>query len=82
MDGVLNLQRHIEAYLGGTLALPALHDWLGQTAATIDCSGDERARQLAARTWRILSEYGAGHRDEASVRLELQRLLPAERVSR
>jgi hypothetical protein len=82
MDPVTEIQRQIEAYLGEIRSIEDLYDWVGEVAARIDRAGDDSARRLLAGMWMVLSEYSAGHRDEASVRLELQKLLPAQRVSR
>jgi hypothetical protein len=81
MDLVMEIQRQIEANLGGKQSIADLYDWVGEVAARIDRAGDESAKRLLAGMWMVLSEYSAGHRDEASVRLELQRLLPAQWAS-
>jgi hypothetical protein len=81
MELVAELHEHIQASLDGRMSLSELEGLLSDVAITIDQAGHEEARQLAARIWRLISEYGAGHRDEDSLHLEFRSLLPNGRVS-
>ena len=76
MHVLLEVQNNIRAYLEGTLSLDDLEDWLAEYALALDAAGDIEAQGLSARAWRLISEYGYGHRSEESVRAELSQLLP------
>jgi len=77
MDLVLEHKKSVRAYLDGMLSLSDLEDWLGRYAEAVDEVDDTRARQLYAKTWRVISEYSSAHRDEQSVRSELKKLVAA-----
>lgn len=67
-------ERHIREYLDGLISASNLQAWLGD--ALPETPANEPAARVMADVWRLLSEYGYGHRDENSLRLDLSRMLP------
>lgn len=78
MELLLQANKHISAYLDGLLSASDLQDWLADVSPGV--SENESEARFAANIWRVISEYGYGHRDENSLRSELVRLVPGVRV--
>jgi hypothetical protein len=76
VDQLQELYKRIESYLRGELPLEGLEDWLGDSVAVIAATQDSGAQALSGRVWRLISEFGYGHRSEESLRSELSGLLP------
>ena len=71
------LQHLIREYVAGHLAFDVLYRWVAGHVQEIDVSGDELLQALADEVWILSSEWAGGARDEAEVRNELARLVPA-----
>ena len=82
MDLLHEHQKSVQAYLDRALSLQELEDRVADLAASVAEEGAGAAGHLSAGVWRLISEYGYGHRDEESVRSELARLLAIPHVSR
>jgi hypothetical protein len=62
MDLLLESKSRIAAYLDGSLSPTELQSWLGE--ASPDASENMPAGRFFGDVWRLISEYGYGHRDE------------------
>jgi len=76
MDLAAEIQERVRAYLRGTTSLATLENSLGDLGETSSVGQEQPANHLAGRVWRLISEYGYGHRDEESMRAEFLLLLP------
>jgi len=80
MDLLLETKSQIAAYLDGSLSPSELQVWLGEVSPS--AAENAPAARFIGDVWRLLSEYGYGHRDESSLRKELKRLIdPARPIS-
>jgi hypothetical protein len=70
------IRKQIRRYLAGDLTAGQLESWLIDATHNIHRHPDTEARPISGRAQLLPAEYDRGHRDEASVRAELERLEP------
>ncbi len=75
MDLTQALREQVRSYVDGRSSIAALRGWLGDHVQEIADSGDPHANALDGLAWILISELDYGHRDEASIRVELQHAL-------
>ncbi len=81
MNLLQELRDAIQSYLDGRSGLEDLQDVLSDLSAPISAGEDAEATAIASATWRLMSEYGYGHRSEVALRRELARILPVHFAS-
>jgi hypothetical protein len=75
VDLIHQLEDQVVAFVDERASLDDLAEWLSNNAPELAAIDDAGATLLNGRAWTLVSEYGYGHRSEASARRELAKLL-------
>ena len=72
------ISRVLSCYLRQEVNLEELHEWLTELIWEIESDSDKAAEKLAYGVELLIAEHSHGHRTEASLRTEVQLLIPSD----